>query len=127
MNDRIFAINDETRLVRVYKSSIARKCFDHNLPVLFCPVNMDPLNKVWNIGTWINNHNDDEFTDFDKVINSFEYYNCNNETGKYSAFYVPYYYVDGFGNPCPWYLSEGVTNRFLSYDIEYAQRKGIIS
>ena len=25
--------------------------------------------------------------DFDKFVNSFEFYNCNNEMGKYSAFY----------------------------------------
>lgn len=25
---------------------------------------------------------------FDSLVNSFEYYNCNPETGKYSAFYV---------------------------------------
>lgn len=25
---------------------------------------------------------------FESLVNSFEYYNCNSETGKYSAFYV---------------------------------------
>ncbi len=26
--------------------------------------------------------------DFDKLINSFEYYNCNNELGTYTHFYI---------------------------------------
>ena len=26
--------------------------------------------------------------DFQKLVNAFEFYNCNNETGKYTAFYV---------------------------------------
>lgn len=26
--------------------------------------------------------------DFDKFVNAYEFYNCNNETGKYSAFYI---------------------------------------
>ncbi len=25
---------------------------------------------------------------FDQVLNAFEYYNCNNETGNYTAFYI---------------------------------------
>ena len=26
--------------------------------------------------------------DFDKIVNAFEYYNCNNECGRYAAFYI---------------------------------------
>lgn len=26
--------------------------------------------------------------DFDKIVNEYEYYNCNNELGKYTHFYV---------------------------------------
>lgn len=29
-----------------------------------------------------------EKADFDKLVNAFEFYNCNNETGRYTAFYV---------------------------------------
>lgn len=25
---------------------------------------------------------------FDRIVNEYEFYNCNNETGKYSAFYI---------------------------------------
>ena len=28
------------------------------------------------------------YEEFDKMVNCYEYYNCNSETGKYSAFYV---------------------------------------
>ena len=27
-------------------------------------------------------------TDFDTILNEYEYYNCNNELGKYAHFYV---------------------------------------
>ena len=30
----------------------------------------------------------EEDTTFDKFVNSFTYYNCNNETGRYPAFYL---------------------------------------
>lgn len=26
---------------------------------------------------------------FDEVLNEYEFYNCNSETGKYPAFYIP--------------------------------------
>lgn len=40
--------------------------------------------------------------DFDTVVNAYEWWNCNNECGRYAAFYVPVFiiptwYKDGVG------------------------------
>lgn len=53
-------------------------------PVLFCPVKLRP-GGVWGIGCIITN---DEGTTFTQALNSFEYYNCSNEAGNYTAFYI---------------------------------------
>lgn len=122
MNDRVFAINDETRLVRVYKSSIARKCFDHNLPVLFCPVNMDPTNKYFNMAVWI--RKTEEQDNFQKAVNAFEYYNCNHETGYYTAFYIPQCRTDRFSSERKKWHDTVNTN--ITYDYKYMQERGIL-
>lgn len=33
-------------------------------------------------------HYNNEVKEFDKLVNEFEYYNCNHECGYYAAFYV---------------------------------------
>jgi hypothetical protein len=63
----------------------ARKLYEKGQPVLFCPVNLRP-GGPWDIGCTIVK---EEGRTFEQVLNSFEYYNCNNSsTGYYTAFYV---------------------------------------
>lgn len=50
----------------------------------FCPVNLNPENP-WGL-LWHPSNND---MPFDQLVNEYEIYNCNNETGRYTAFYVP--------------------------------------
>lgn len=54
--------------------------------LFLCPVNLNP--EHW--GLYCNCGGYDTGAGFDTLVNSFEYYNCiNNETGRYTAFYVP--------------------------------------
>ena len=62
----------------------AERLYNAGLPVLYCPVKMRP-GGMWGIGCVITK---DEGRTFEQVLNAFEYYNCNNETGKYTAFYI---------------------------------------
>ena len=52
--------------------------------LFFCPVNLNPENPR---GLMWNAPNND--IPFDQLVSEYEYYNCNNETGRYAAFYVP--------------------------------------
>lgn len=123
MNKLEFAINNETMLVRVYKSSIAKKCFDHDLPVMVCPVNMYPLSKYYSCSVWIRKN--DNYDTFDKAVNAFEYYNCNHETGYYTAFYIPMCRIDRFsGMKKAW---NDTVNTNITYDTEYIKKEGIMS
>ena len=36
----------------------------------------------------VNHHNVDDTDTFDSVVNAFEWYNCDNERGKYATYYV---------------------------------------
>ena len=38
--------------------------------------------------SFVNTKLRDNYTSFDALVNAFEYYNCNNEQGTYSAFYM---------------------------------------
>ena len=75
----------------------ARKLYDQGRPVLLCRVNMRPFGP-WRMeymaqkGTYAPIVNDWETvvprSKFDDVVNSFTYYNCNAETGRFPAYYV---------------------------------------
>lgn len=36
----------------------------------------------------VNHHNIDDTETFDTMVNAFEYYNCDNERGRYATFYT---------------------------------------
>ena len=61
----------------------AMRYFNLGLPITICPCKLDPISR-WGVATTIDKHKGD----FDRLITNFEYYNCNNETGKYTAYYV---------------------------------------
>lgn len=74
--------------IRVDKKT-ARRAYNNGLNVVFCPVNISPLNK-WGLEMTMNCENlNCNFIEFDKLVNEYEFYNCNSETGKYTAFYIP--------------------------------------
>lgn len=84
----------------------AKAAYNNGLTVLFCPVNMRSFTP-WHLEIDVNkNFESYNGIEFEKVVNAFEYYNCTNETGKYTAFYIPVVTVDRFtGNaPTPYTL-----------------------
>lgn len=98
----------------------ARNAYNNGLDVLFIPVNCNPINHYWNLGIWENKSLDGQYTNFEKLCNAFEYYNCNNETGKYIAFYIPVRTVDRFTGKEPTKKTLGTIEQ---YDYSFMERK----
>lgn len=70
---------------RISKAA-ARKLYNAGQIVYFCAVNMRPgAPSNPEIAQRLDPANPEPF---EKRVNAFEYYNCSNETGKYTAFYV---------------------------------------
>lgn len=99
----------------------ARAAYNNGLTVLFCPVNIRPFG-MWGGGVEINIKRDtdigilDKWTkenSFDRVLNSFKFYNCtNNETGRYTAFYIPVVTVDRFTGEKPTAATMGTLKQY---------------
>ena len=63
---------------------VARKLFNEGKTFWITACNMRPeRGLLMNAGTYKN-----ELIDFDTFVNSFTYYYCCNETGRYPAFYI---------------------------------------
>lgn len=87
------------KLYRVNKT-VARKTYNAGKPIymLPCKTRLDNMwicpvkaisDQLTNIGT--SNGYDNVIArnrEFETVVNCFEYYNCNNELGRYTAFYL---------------------------------------
>lgn len=65
--------------------AVARKLYDNNQPFWIVACNLRP-----ECGILIGSASFERMADipFDNMVNSFEYYNCNNNTGRYAAFYA---------------------------------------
>jgi hypothetical protein len=74
-------------LERISKTT-ARKLYDAGNEVLFIPCKLNPENNFYNLGMWQRNDLWGQYETFEKLCNAFEYYNCNNEAGSYTAFYI---------------------------------------
>ena len=72
-------------LVRISKRT-ARSMYNGDYTVELIPHKMNPRG-LWMQGYAINKLKEED-QDFDHIINAYEYYNCNNETGLYTAYYV---------------------------------------
>lgn len=64
----------------------ARKLYNDGIAITIVPCKVSPYS-MWYSGVRMVNHPDAP-REFDSYINEFEYYNCNNETGRYTAFYI---------------------------------------
>lgn len=83
MHFRDFTLND-TRYERVSKHT-ARRFFMRGRQVYCLACNLNPLTpfvSMCDMRVFSNG-------DFDTIVNGYEWYNCNNECGRYAAFYVP--------------------------------------
>ena len=77
-------------LKRINKT-VARKMYNEGKDVLFIPCNCNPNRDVWGLSIWENKDNWGQFPDFDAfdtLVLTYISYNCNNELGKYPAFYI---------------------------------------
>lgn len=104
----------------------AKKAYLNGLTIIICPVNLRP-GEPYHPEQPINRRNREQFVideigaanDFNNLIASFEYYNCrNNETGKYTAFYIPIIYTDRF-NSEP--VIPNAYNAIRQYDYKYME------
>lgn len=82
MNQYNFKINGEN-VVRINRKK-AKTLYNRGISICLAPCLMN-LHSMWYHPIWINNDSD---IDFDDHVYSFEYCNCNNELGKYAAFYI---------------------------------------
>lgn len=63
----------------------ARELYNSDRPFIIVAKNLRPEHGVKISGAAFERMID---MSFEAVVNSYEYYNCNNETGRYAAFYV---------------------------------------
>ena len=68
---------------RINKRQARKEYAKHNENLVIAPCNMQP-----SCGLYICLPYYDNSKDFDKLINTFIYYNCNYETGYYPAYYL---------------------------------------
>lgn len=93
MKNRTFENNGKT-YKRISKKA-ARNAYKNGLTVIICPCYLYPFSE-WGVANKINRKYREKFVideigvinDFNNFISSFEYYNCNSETGNYTAFYI---------------------------------------
>lgn len=64
----------------------ARKLYNAGATVHLVPCKLRPDNS-WGLMYDANYYNWNKCEPFDTVVAAFEMYNCNNETGRYTAFY----------------------------------------
>lgn len=69
---------------RQVNKPMARSLFNQGRTIFVHPCNMI-LNNMWQRPFEISDKLDHNF---DKLVNSYEYYNCNNELGRYANFFV---------------------------------------
>ena len=72
-------------MVKIRKDT-ARKLFNDGKELIIIPCKCAP-GGMWLTGFRICKNNL-ENADFDRLINEFEYYNCNAELGRYTSFYI---------------------------------------
>lgn len=63
----------------------AETAYNNGWTIVFCPCNIRPDSSY---GLAIDMNIAQTETSFEKLLNNFEYYNCNAETGYYTAFYA---------------------------------------
>lgn len=83
-------------MTRISKTT-ARKMFNEGNEIWICACNMQPKTGILlNISNYTG-----LARDFDRIVNAFQYYNCNNECGRYPAYYIgeqPLFFILNFCN-----------------------------
>ena len=80
------SVNFSGTWLRSVSKTKARKEFNKGNDIWLLPANIRPCNPYFSPCLV---DNDMEITDFEKVVNVYEFYNCScNETGKYAKFFI---------------------------------------
>ena len=75
---------------RISKSN-ARRLFADGKTLIIAPIyaNMNSPWHLWAIMQFNGIDGADPNTDFERIVNSFIYYNCQGELGRYPKYYIP--------------------------------------
>lgn len=80
------------------------------LLLMLCPCNLRPETGLFSTVVQNGKHLN---TTFETLLNTFEYYNCTtNETGRYTAFYIPVTEVDRFTGETPTAATLGTVKQY---------------
>lgn len=74
-------------LTRINKTEAKRR-YNDGENIFFIPCNLNPENNFYNLGIWENKYLWGQYEDFETLYGWYTFCNCNNETGKYIAFYI---------------------------------------
>ena len=92
---------------------VARQAYNSGLRVMLCPVNLRP-GEPYHPEISISGK---AATTFEEALNAFEFYNLRGEeTGRYTAFYIPVREVDRFTGEAPTPATSGTV---VQYDNRY--------
>ena len=87
----------------------ARRAYNNGLRVMLCTVNLRP-GYPYHPETSISGK---AAATFEEALNAFEIYNCtDNETGRYTAFYIPVVTVDRFTGETPTAYTLGTVKQY---------------
>ena len=93
---RKYTFTEKGRTYKRISKQAARSAYKNGSTVIICPCNLRPFTP-WHVECKVNRKDREQFVideigvvnDFSNLVNSFEFYNCqNSETGKYAAFYI---------------------------------------
>lgn len=88
-NENITLMNNENKecnVIQVSKTK-AKNAFNNGKNVWLHPCLMR-LNNVWQSPYCFNKAKYNDNPSFDTIINSYKYYNCNNQLGTYPIFFI---------------------------------------
>lgn len=91
-----------------------------------CKANYHYMGESGLFGVWLDRmllHDSNESEEFETVVNTFIYYNCNRELGYYPAFYVAVCKINFAGKKVRWFDPAAYWEEI---DVGYYVRKGLI-
>lgn len=83
-----FYSHDLKKQMRQVRRDTAKKCYEKFQTVYLLASNMRFDNKIWGGACPIHKDRESWGENFESIINSFEYYNCDSERGRYVRFFV---------------------------------------
>ncbi len=76
------------KTVKRVNKKVARRLYEQEKEVLFIPCKCRPEPDIYGLGIWEHKDLWGQYKDFDTLVSWYEFYNCSNELGRYTAFYI---------------------------------------